>query len=235
MYWIFISITKSATCVALKILSRTRTNNFRIEPLTLRIYLEKVQWSPRPAIALPKSACEVAKLKEPLVMKTTLLLLATFVLALASDQDVKVTLEDGPARFRGRVEVTVGDNAPRQVCTSDFSSDDTDKLCQAAGFQDSVASITNYGTKGGLEFIKVTCTTSGCEYENEPNNYICPDQVLGLDCSPRVGVTGSIGLEAGIIAGILVCIVAVVAVALGLGVCLYRNDLIPCLQNAAVA
>lgn len=166
-------------------------------------------------------------------MKTVLFLVSTLALVFASNQDATVTLEDGPTRTKGRVEITLGDEASRQVCEADFDSDDTDALCQAAGFRDSTASIADYGVKGGLQFMKVVCSSGTCEYTAEKDGYTCRTKALGLDCSPKLGVTGSIGLEAGIIAGILVCIVAVVGIVLGLSACLYRNDLIPCFQNSA--
>lgn len=168
-------------------------------------------------------------------MKAVLFLVSSLALVFASSQDTTVKLEDGPSPTRGRVEVTLGDDSPRQVCTTDFDSDDTDALCEAAGYPDSTASITDYGVKGGLQFVGVKCSDGTCEYTPEKQGYVCPDKVLGLDCSPQLGVTGSIGLEAGIIAGIIVTLVAVIGIVLGLSVCLYRNDLIPCFQNAASA
>lgn len=165
-------------------------------------------------------------------MKSLLFLAASLALVLADAQDVVVTLADGPSPSKGRVEITVGDGAPRQVCSADFDSDDTDSLCSAAGFSDSTASTVDYGVRGGLEFIKVECSGGTCQY-TDPSSQSCAGTALGLDCSPKLGTTGSIGLEAGIIAGILVTLVAVIAIVLGLSVCLYRNDLIPCLQNAA--
>ena len=168
-------------------------------------------------------------------MKSILFLVATIALVCAEGQDVSVILADGPSQTKGRVEITVGDSAPRQVCSTDFESDDTDALCEAAGFSDSEASTTAYGTRGGLQFVKVGCSDGTCTYTDEPRGYTCTGAALGLDCSPRLGVTGSIGLEAGVIAGILVTLVAVIAIVLGLSVCLYRNDLIPCLQNTATS
>ena len=168
-------------------------------------------------------------------MKTVLLLVSCLALVLlaSSDQDATVRLVDGPTPTKGRVEVTLGDGLSRQVCTTDFDSDDNDALCQAAGFSDSSASTSDYGVKGGLEFVEVQCSGGTCEYTPEDKGYVCAGRVLGLDCSPRLGVTGSVGLEAGIIAGILVTLVAVIGIVLGLSVCLYRNDLIPCFQNTA--
>ena len=168
-------------------------------------------------------------------MKTVLFLVSSLALVLASSQDATVKLEDGPSPTKGRVEISLGDEPPRQVCTADFDSDDTDALCQAADFSDSTASVADYGVRGGLEFVKVECSGGTCKYAPRDDSYLCPESALGLDCSPKLGVTGSIGLEAGIIAGILVTIVAVVGIVLGLSVCLYRNDLIPCLQNTVSA
>lgn len=169
-------------------------------------------------------------------MKGLLFLIASVALVLASSENGKVTLQDGSTRYKGRVEITLdGESSPRQVCTTDFESGDTEALCAAAGFQHSSGSIAEYGVKGGLEFVKVKCTDETCEYTPEQDHYTCADRVLGLDCSPSLGTTGSIGLEAGIIAGIIVCLVAVIGIGLGLGVCLYRNDLIPCCQNSATA
>ena len=171
-------------------------------------------------------------------MKTLLFVVSSLALVFAANaEDATVTLVDGPTPTKGRVEITLGDvdGQPRQVCTSDFDSDDNDALCEAAGFSDSSASTSNYGVKGGLEFVEVKCSDGTCTYTPENPVYVCPESVLGLDCSPQLGTTGSIGLEAGIIAGILITLVAVIAIVLGLSVCLYRNDLIPCLQNTASA
>ena len=129
-----------------------------------------------------------------------------------------------------------GETAVRQVCSSDVQPGDAEGLCKAAGFDVSNPLTRYYGVKGGLEFVDVRCTEgTGCEYTPKSDGYTCPDEVLGLDCTPSLGTTGSIGLEAGIIAGILVCLVAIIGIGLGLGVCLYRNDLIPCFQNTAAA
>ena len=165
-------------------------------------------------------------------MKTVLFLVSSLLLALAN-QDAKVTLEDGEARNKGRVEITLGDEAPREVCEADFDSDDADALCQAAGFTDSTASVSSYGTRAGMQYMRVACSEGTCTYTPESNGYLCKTQALGLDCSPTLGTTGSIGLEAGIIAAIIICIATVVAIGIGLSACLYRNDLIPCLQNTA--
>ena len=166
-------------------------------------------------------------------MKTVLFLVSSIALVFANSQDATVKLEDGPTPTRGRVEITLGDGSPMQVCSTDFDSDDTDALCEAAGYPDSTASTTHYGVKGGLEFVAVKCPGGTCEYTPKKRNYVCPDSALGIDCSAKLGVTGSIGLEAGIIAGIIVTLIAVIGIVLGLSVCLYRNDLVPCLQNAA--
>ncbi len=48
---------------------------------------------------------------------------------------------------------------------------------------------------------------------------------------PSVGTTGTLGLEGGIIAAIIICIASLIAVGSGIGVCLYRNDLCPFCQK----
>lgn len=166
-------------------------------------------------------------------MKTLLFLIACLALTFVEAQDPKVALEDGPSPTKGRVEITLANGVTQQVCTTDFDSSDAGALCAAAGFSDTSGSVTDYGVKGGLQFVKVQCSGETCQYSPEENGFSCPGTAVGLDCSPRLGTTGSIGLEAGVIAGILVTLVAVIAIVLGLSACLYRNDLIPCLQNSA--
>lgn len=48
---------------------------------------------------------------------------------------------------------------------------------------------------------------------------------------PVAATTGTVGYEAGVIAIVVVLLILVVSMGIGLSVCLYRNDLIPCLAN----
>lgn len=48
---------------------------------------------------------------------------------------------------------------------------------------------------------------------------------------PVAATTGTVGYEAGVIAIVVVLLATVISVGIGLSVCLYRNDLIPCLAN----
>lgn len=52
----------------------------------------------------------------------------------------------------------------------------------------------------------------------------CRTGIAGVDCQASLGATGSVGQEAGIIAAIVVCLVAVVGLLILLGACLWRND-----------
>ena len=55
----------------------------------------------------------------------------------------------------------------------------------------------------------------------------CTTNIAAVDCQTPLEATGSVGLEAGIIAAIVICLVAVVGVVLLFGACLWRNDLCP--------
>ena len=48
---------------------------------------------------------------------------------------------------------------------------------------------------------------------------------------PVAATTGTVGYEAGVIAIVVVLLILIVSMGIGLSVCLYRNDLIPCLAN----
>lgn len=61
----------------------------------------------------------------------------------------------------------------------------------------------------------------------------CKTSIAAVNCDPSLGATGSIGLEAGIIAAIVICLVGIVALVILFGTCLWRNDV--CLGGKAVA
>lgn len=48
---------------------------------------------------------------------------------------------------------------------------------------------------------------------------------------PVSAATGTVGYEAGVIAIVVVLLATIISMGIGLSVCLYRNDLIPCLAN----
>lgn len=48
---------------------------------------------------------------------------------------------------------------------------------------------------------------------------------------PVAATTGTVGYEAGVIAIVVVLLAAIISMGIGLSVCLYRNDLIPCFAN----
>ena len=45
---------------------------------------------------------------------------------------------------------------------------------------------------------------------------------------PAFAPTGTISLEGGIIAGIIISLATVIAIGIGFAVCMVRNDLLPC-------
>lgn len=63
---------------------------------------------------------------------------------------------------------------------------------------------------------------------------LCALFVLALAVDSAVGTTGTLGLEAGIIAAIIVCVATIISVGIGIGVCLYRNDLCPYFQKSYI-
>ena len=52
----------------------------------------------------------------------------------------------------------------------------------------------------------------------------CRTSIAAVDCASSEGATGSVGLTAGIIAAIVICLVAIVGVVILFGACLWRND-----------
>lgn len=52
---------------------------------------------------------------------------------------------------------------------------------------------------------------------------------------PAAATTGTIGLEAGSIAIVLILVTVIISLGTGLTACLYRNDVFPCFQNKAGA
>lgn len=52
----------------------------------------------------------------------------------------------------------------------------------------------------------------------------CQTNIAAVNCQTPLTTTGSIGQAAGIIAAIVICLVAIVGVIVLLGACLWRND-----------
>ena len=53
----------------------------------------------------------------------------------------------------------------------------------------------------------------------------CHTSIAAVDCTASQGATGSVGLEAGIIAMIVICLAAIIAIIILFGACLWRNDI----------
>lgn len=155
-------------------------------------------------------------------------LLATAV----AENIVQVELRGGPNEQSGRVTVQLDNGVWVQVCDTDFSGRDAAVVCRQLGYDtDGLVNNAQYGIGGEpIGVTSVACrgeetSLRECSFRSTTSG--CTHGIAGVDCSPTVGTTGSLGLEAGIIAAILIVAVAVIGVGIGLGVCLYRNDLIP--------
>lgn len=61
----------------------------------------------------------------------------------------------------------------------------------------------------------------------------CRSSIAAVDCTTPLTATGSIGSEAGIVAAVVICLVAVVGVMILFGACLWRNDFCTGGRNAA--
>ncbi len=184
---------------------------------------------------------EVAKLRVTAFtteMKFLALVLpALFVLAAAVDN---TELSGGADTKSGRVKVLLdGSSTFQQVCSDGFDATDAEVVCKSLGY-DTKGQLMNgqYGIdSSGLGIRDVDCTGSeatilDCSYNRHPG--FCTS-IAGVDCNeeqpPEVGTTGTLGLEAGIIAAIVICVASLISVGAGIGVCLYRNDLCPCCQK----
>ena len=61
----------------------------------------------------------------------------------------------------------------------------------------------------------------------------CSTSIAAVDCTSSQGATGSVGLEAGIVAAIVICLAAIIGVVILFGACLWRNDV--CCGGGAIA
>lgn len=162
-------------------------------------------------------------------MKSVALFLCLVTVALAT-KDVRLVNRDGvQSTTEGRVEVRL-DGQWGQVCSNGFSSQDASVVCR------SINGVANGNVVSGqhgigsdpISITQVQCTGTedsilDCPYTRQ--NTCRTGTIAAVNCDPRLGVTGSIGLEAGIIAGVCVCLVAVLGILALLGACLWKNDL----------
>ena len=170
-------------------------------------------------------------------MKTLLVLVSTLAVVFAS-QDVRLmTSSNTESRTAGRVEVLL-DGKWGQVCSDGFSSKDAAVVCRSVNGNEQG---TVESGKHGIGPDPIVIGGLGCS-GNEQDILQCPytrtssctiGTIAAVNCNPQLGATGSLGLEAGIIAAIIICLVAVIGILALLGTCLWRNDL--CCAGGATA
>lgn len=162
-------------------------------------------------------------------MKSLVLLLCSIAVALAA-KDVRLITKDGvESNTEGRVEVYLN-GAWGQVCSSGFSSKDASVVCRATnGNAEGIAISGQHGigsdpiTIGQLECNGGEQSVLDCPYTRQST---CRSgTIAAVDCNQRLGATGSLGLEAGIIAGVCISLIAVIGILALLGTCLWKNDL----------
>lgn len=144
------------------------------------------------------------------------------VAAVLAQTDVRLS---GGSENSGAVEVRIGGQWGK-VCADGFSPFDADVVCQqltstgVARLENGKFTTANPFLIADLHCIGTEASILDCPFDESSS---CPSgQAAGVFCGE--GVTGTLGLEIGVIAGIAVTLVALIGVgALTVG-CLYRNN-----------
>jgi hypothetical protein len=156
------------------------------------------------------------------------LLLSLIAVAFAAN-NVRLVNKDGKVvSTEGRVEVLLNGKWG-QVCGDGFITPDAQVVCRSIGRDGYGAPITGQHGIGSYPIVMTNLNCNGdetnifsCTYRRQST---CQGGIAAVDCQAGlVGTTGSIGLEAGIIAAIVICLVAIVGVVVLLIGCLWRND-----------
>lgn len=176
-----------------------------------------------------------------LKMKALYLACLLTLSVLASAEDVRLT--NGDRTGDGRLEVNI-DGHWGLVCGDNFDMKDAHVVCKQLGYSEEATVNTNRLDDDGLPFLIGNVRCSGvedsifeCEYDKNPT---CDSKRLAdITCGETpVGVTGSLGQTAGIIAAIVMCLIALIGITILLVGCVWRNQLfgINCCgaQNQAV-
>ena len=168
-----------------------------------------------------------------------LCLLSICVLASAE----KVRLTNGDKTGDGRLEVNI-DGRWGLVCGDNFDMRDAHVVCKQLGYSEEATINTNRIDDDDLPFLigNVRCTgveDSLFDCPSDPNPPCDSRRLADITCGETpVGVTGSLGQTAGIIAAIAMCFVALIGITILLVGCVWRNQLfgINCCgaQNTAV-
>ena len=164
----------------------------------------------------------------------TLFMLFTVILGCIAEKDGDVRLVNGKDSQSGAVEVFYNQRWGR-VCADGFSIYDADVVCKQVSGK-SLLELKNGEYSSSLPYVvnKITCQgseTSISQCHITPGSQCVSDRSAGVNCGD-LGVTGTLGLEAGIIAGIVVASVSLVGVGILAVGCLYRNA---CCKGPSVA
>ena len=140
-----------------------------------------------------------------------------------------VRVENGNPTSSGRVTVMQGQSESVQVCSNGFGPNEANAVCRSLQYNQGTVMNGQFGLRPGTELLTLSCSpsASGVSACSAQTITEC-SSIAGVQCNSRLGATGSLGLEGGIIGAILVCLVAIIGIGIGLGVCLYKNDLCNC-------
>ena len=167
-------------------------------------------------------------------MKQVAVFLAVSVAVVAAatvSPPTEVRLENGNPNSGGRVTVLVQGQSV-QVCSNGFGSNEANAVCRSLQYNQGTVMNGQFGLRPGTELLTLSCSSSASGVAACSAQTITEcSSIAGVQCNSRLGATGTLGLEGGIIGAILVCLVAVIGIGIGLGVCLYKNDLCNCFGN----
>ena len=159
------------------------------------------------------------------------LTVAVAVVAAATvSSPVGVRLENGNPTNGGRVTVQVQRQSEWvQVCSNGFGTNEANAVCRSLQYNQGTVMNGQFGLRPGTELLTLSCSSSATGVSACSAQTITEcSSIAGVQCNSRLGATGTLGLEGGIIGAIIVCLVAIIGIGIGLGVCLYKNDLCNC-------
>lgn len=155
-------------------------------------------------------------------MLHSLCFLAVVAAVFAQQPDVRLSGGNGNA---GAVEV-LHEGQWGKVCADGFSVFDADVVCRQVT-NAGVARLENgnFNTQNPFLVADLHCTGNEADVLDCPLEYsstCASGQAAGVTCGE--GIVGTLGFEIGIVAGIAVCLVALIGVGALTAGCLYRNN-----------
>ena len=162
-------------------------------------------------------------------MKTFGVLLLLVASVFAAD-NIRLIKDEEVNQRQGRVEVML-DGKWGQVCSDGFGSEEATVVCRSvsgAGGRAVLGGEHGIGKDpiviGGVNCVGTEESVFDCQFKRQDK--CSAGTIAAVDCSPKtLRTSGSLGLEAGIIAGIIIALLAIIGIAALLITCLWRNDL----------